>query len=427
MTIYEKLKMIIKKIYDDNLFKNSTYLIVTNFSYLVLGFFFWVISTRYYTPEDIGEMSAILSSISIISMISSIGLPMSLVYYLPRYREHASNIINTCLIIVIGLTIILSIIFISGIGTFIPELESVFRDFEISIIFIITTMAMAISVLMSSIFTAGRRSSYHMIKENFSGSLRIILLLVFIGFGAYGILLSWSVGIIAAVILGFFLLFKLWNYHPRIILDPIIKDMAKFSIEVYITGMLFNIPRLVFPIIIVNTISKDAAGYFFIAITMASLLYGIPSSIASSFMAESSDKEKFWHNVNKAIKFNLIILIPGVLGFMIFGKFVLNIFNPAYVQNSMESLNILSLTSIPMSIIIIYGIIQNAQKKIIETIKINGTVVIVTLLLSYYFITIWNIEGIAISYLVANMIVAIYIIFKIKQPIKFSHKILRQI
>lgn len=423
--ILRKLSNTLKKIYNDSLLKNSAYLITTNFFNLILGFFFWVIATRYYTPEDIGIISAILSSMSLISVIGLVGLPMSLMFYLPIYSKNANNIINSCLIIGIIMSITLSLIFILGLDIWAPKLKSYLIDLEVIIIFIIATVMMTISSLMSGTFSAGKRSSFNMIKENIFGFTKIFPLILFTGFGSIGVLLSWSIGLIISVIAGFFLLSKLWKYYPMFIFDPIIKSMTSFSVGNYIAGIMYILPKFVFPIMIVNIISAESAGYFFIAMTIAGLLYGIPYSIASSFLVESSDKDKFWNNVDKAIKFNIGLLIPGLLLFIIFGKFILNLFNPDYADNSFVTLIILSVTSIPISLIIIFNTVRTAQKKIMTVIKINVMLSVMTIIFSIPLMRIWNIEGVAISYLITNTITALVIVFKMKNPTEFILKLIK--
>lgn len=410
----EKLKIMVNKIYKDSLLKNSVFMIVTHMVNAISGFFFWVIAARYYTPDDIGIIAAILSSIFLISTMSLIGFPTALIFYLPRFKDKANEIINSCLIICILVSIFFSTIFILGIDIFSPKLEYVFNDFLVIFVFIVTTVMTNISGIITPSFTAGRRSSFYMIKENIFALTKLSLLIIFTGFGFIGILLSWSIGLTIAVIAGFILLFKLWRYRPVLTIDPIVKNMVSYSSIVYMAAIFYTLPKLIFPIIILNTISSEAAGYFYIAMAITSLLYGIPISISSSFLAESSNKMKFWNNVVKSIKFNIILLTLGVLLLLIFGRFLLNIFNPSYAENSLDSMMILALTSIPMSLIVIYTQIKNAQNEIKVTIIIHGMVAAITFILAIYLIRIWNIEGIAVAYLIANTIVAMFIIFRMK-------------
>ena len=41
----------LRKIYNDSLIKNVFYLMITNLLNLILGFFFWIIVARYYSPD----------------------------------------------------------------------------------------------------------------------------------------------------------------------------------------------------------------------------------------------------------------------------------------------------------------------------------------------------------------------------------------
>lgn len=421
----DNLYIELKKIYKDNLLKNSIYIMATTFSSMILGFLFWMLATRLYTPGDVGIISAILSSMSLIVIASCVGLPMALTLYLPVNIKNANRIINSAIIVGIIMSVTLSLIFISGLDIWSPKLKPILGNYGAMAIFVVTTSMATISMYMGGMFTAGKKSSFHMIKENIFCSTKMLLLIIFSSFGAIGIFLSWSVGLLITVTVGFFLLFKLWGYRPMFVFDPIIKNMARFSIGNYIAGIFYNIPKFIFPILIINTISAESAGYFFIAMTIAGVFYGIPEAMAGPFLAESYDKDNFWKNVVKTIKFDMYLLIPGLILLIIFGKFILNVFNPSYADQSFNSLVILSIASIPLSLITTFNMIRNSQKNVSTSIKIDAIVTITTLALSMPLMRIWNIEGIAISYLVANTLVAIVIMLKIKNPIGLALGLLR--
>lgn len=414
-----KMLYLLASIYTDSIIKNAIYMMMTNFSSLALGFLFWMVAARYYTPSDIGIISAVLSGIFLISTISTIGLPIALTFYLPRYPKNANAIINSCLIIGIIISIIFSLISVLKIQIWAPESKSIMNHLDLTIVFVITTVMTTISLLMSGTFTAGKRNSFHMIKENSFNVIRILFIILFSGLGAIGIFISWSIGLIMSMIMGFFLMFKLWKYKPTLSFDPVIKKMAGFSIGNHIAGIFYSLPRFALPIMVVDFISAESAGYFFIAMTIASLLYGIPAAISGPFLAESSDKDNFWNNVHKAMKFNIYLLIPGLLVFMIFGRFVLNTFNPTYAENALMTLIILSMVSIPQALIVMFGTVRSAQKRVTTTIIINAIVAVITFILFVPLMRMWNIEGVAMSYLVANTIVAIAIIIKMENPIEF--------
>lgn len=418
------MKKFISNIYTDSLLKNSAYMMVTSFSVAILGFFFWIVAARYYTPDDIGTTSAILSGVSLITMISSVGLSKALFFYLPRDPKNANRSINSCLVANIAISIIFSLIFILGIGIWAPGLKTVLNSLENILIFLTITVTITVSGLIGAAFSAGRRSSYSMVKDTIYHSTKLFPLFILTSLGAMGILLSFGIGLILSTIIGFVLLSKVWNYYPKLTLDPIIRSMINFSTGNYIADILYNTPRLIFPIIVLNSISDTSAGYFYIAFTMAGLLYGIPQSISTSLLVESSDNEKLHSNIDKAIKFSLGLLIPGVLLFTIFGKLILTIFNPVYAENSFYSLIILVLASIPLSLVNIFNTVRNAQNRVSSLIKMNLSIATITIILSIFLIKI-GIEGLAISFLVANTVGAMIVIYRVKNPIGYTMRLIK--
>ncbi len=118
---------IIDYIFTDSLLKNSIFLIMTSFITSIIGFFFWIIAARYYTPSDVGITSAIISSITLISMTGSLGLSRALTFYLPR-NDKKDEIIGSCISISIISSIIFSLLFISGLKIWSPGLLKILSN-----------------------------------------------------------------------------------------------------------------------------------------------------------------------------------------------------------------------------------------------------------------------------------------------------------
>lgn len=413
------------KILGDSLLKNSILLIVSSLFGAFLGFIFWIIASRYYDPKDIGLISAIFSAISLISNIGTIGLPTALIYYLPRNLKNDNKIIDSSLFTCISISIIFSLIFLFGLDIWSPKL-TILHDIEFGILFIFLIITTSISGLVGSVFVSKKRSSYLLHKDNLYHILRIFFLMIFASMGLIGMMISLNIGIIISLIISFIFLYRTYNYFPKLKFDPIIKTMTKYSLENYIAGVLYNAPRLILPIMMINIMGAESTGYFYIAFTAASLLHGISGSISTSLLAESFNKEKFEDNINKAITFNILLLIPGILFYGTFGKMFLGIFNQSYAYHATGTLIILSIASIPISLINIYNGIRNSQNRVMSTIIMNLIVAILTIILSVPMMKVGNIESVATAFLMANTIGAIIVIHKIKNPIEFTIKIAKQ-
>jgi len=80
----------------DPLYKNSIFLMASSVTAAGSGFFFWMIAARFYSAEDVGLASAIISAMGFLSMLSLLGFDISLMRFLPE-REDKKELINTCL------------------------------------------------------------------------------------------------------------------------------------------------------------------------------------------------------------------------------------------------------------------------------------------------------------------------------------------
>jgi O-antigen/teichoic acid export membrane protein len=419
-----------RAILNDSLFKNALYLIASNLSNLTFGFFFWIVAARYYAPEEVGAISALLSAMFLISMISTLGFPTALVYYLPKDSKNTSKIINSCLIAVIAASLIFSLIFICGLDIWASPLKSELNSLELVILFMIVTTVTTVSALLSSTFIARKRASFTMTKETTFGFVKILPLPLLAGLGSIGIFLAWGIGATLAMTIGFgFLYFILKGYMPKLVIDPpIIKNMLRYSTGTHVADIFMSIPGMVLPIMVFNSISSESAGYFYIAITVAGLLYGIPRSISNSFLAESSDGSSLWDKVGKSIRFNAMLLIPGILFFMLFGKFVLHIFNPSYAENASTTLTILAITSLPLSLCSLFNAMRKAQNRISSVLKVNAAIAIITLGFAVPLMKSSGIAGAAIAYLAATTAVTIVLIYKMNNPLEFvsNHLIIKR-
>jgi O-antigen/teichoic acid export membrane protein len=356
----------------------------------------------------------------LLSMISGLGFQTAFVFYLPRNRDNASRIINSCLTSSIVASIVFSSIFVFGLDIWAPPLRSILSNLSYAILFAAVTAFYTTSANISSAFIAGRKSSFHMTKETLFGFFKILPLQFFSVFGAIGIFMTWGIGVLISVIIGFFLLPLVWKgYFPIPMLDPIIKSMAGYSAGNYLAEVFFTLPRLILPIMIVNMVSTESTGFFYIAMMIAGLLYGIPQAISNSLLAESSDSGELWLKVEKAIKLNIALLIPGIMFFVFFGKFILNIFNPTYAINSSTTLMILAAASLPMSLNIIFTTVRNAQKRVSSVIKINAGIAVITLALAFPLLRSSGMEGAAFAFLAANTLAAIVVVYKMKNKAGF--------
>ncbi len=107
---------LISYLFEDPLRRNSMFLIMTNGTSALLGFLFWTVAARLYSPTAVGLGTALVSAASWLAALSGVGLGVGLVRYLPE-REDKTGMINSCLTIVSLLAAVLAL----GVGYYVPQ------------------------------------------------------------------------------------------------------------------------------------------------------------------------------------------------------------------------------------------------------------------------------------------------------------------
>jgi O-antigen/teichoic acid export membrane protein len=365
MSFWQYVRNIVTRFKEDSLFQNSVYLMTSTIAMSLFGFVFWIITTRLYSPNQIGFATALISVTILLSTFSLFGFNTGIVRYLPK-SEKPQAIINTSIIIVSLITIVLSIGYVLGIGHIAPQFSILRQNPTYGIFFVVVMVMVSVNSLTDSVFIAYRASKYIFIEYVFFGIAKVALPVLLIAYGTYGIFFSYTGSVIVALLVTFYFFFKKFNYKAQVAVDKeVMKQIGGFSIGNYTASFIYGLPTLILPTLIVARIGASQSAYFYIASTIASLLYGIPQAMAQSLLAEGSHNENNMATlVKSASKLIGLILLVGVAAFILLGKYVLLIFGKNYAANSHELLIIMAVTSFFIAINIICNTILRVQNRV---------------------------------------------------------------
>lgn len=193
----------LKQNLNDPLYKNSIFLLLSFIIGAGSGFIFWVFAARFYSTEDVGLASAMISAMMMLSLsFSLMGFEFSLAHYLPTNRGNKREMINSCLTLVFLVSILFAFIFILGLDFWSPALAFIRENSILLISFVVFTASISLSYLQSfGIFVGFRRAKYSFI-QNLVISLRFAILPLLVAFGVYGIFMSYGLVMIFGLIIG---------------------------------------------------------------------------------------------------------------------------------------------------------------------------------------------------------------------------------
>ncbi len=403
--IRANLKLVWTNFQNDILFRNSIYLMLTTVVMGALGFVFWLISTRIFTPEEIGLGTTMVSAMSLISLVSLFGLNSTLIRFLPTSKNKNGKI-NTAFTLVTITSILFAIIYIYLIPLISPKLIELTNNKVYVLGFIIITVLSSINSLTDSVFIALRSAQFSLITNGFIvGISKLFLPLFFSGLGAYGVFgssgLAIGIGAISSIII---LIYK-FSYVPKPILElEVFKKIFEYSSVNYVGSILSLFPSLLIPIIIVNKLGAAESGYYFLCFMIINMLYAVSSSISQSLFAEGSYGEvELAMLVKKSVKLLLILLIPASLVLTFIGPYILSFFGEEYKLGGSNVIIILSVFSPIVAMYNIGNTLLKIRRQMYSIVIINIIYASTICALTFLWVN-KGLEWVAISWVIGNLV-----------------------
>lgn len=397
----------LQKIAADSLYRNSVYIMLSTGILGFFGFFFWILSARLFSPEQVGVATTLISVTTLLGNLSLLGLNVGLIRYLPKSDEK-NEIINSTVMIVTFTTIIASVVFLIGVGFFSSKLLFLRSNMWYMLSFILFSVAMSLNTCVESIFIAFRSASQVLIKSVLLSIQKLLFPFIFFFLASYGIFSSVSLATLTSVIFAFVILRLKYAYQPSFSFKlSTVKKMAVFSGANYIANFISQAPPLLLPVLIINVIGAKAAAYYYIDSMILGLLTIIAGAATQSLLAEGAYnvKELRQHFI-KSVKITYVFLIPAVFVILFFGNIILHFFGKRYANESFTFLQIISVSALFMSISSLGGSFLKVLHRVKTVILINFVEMIFLLGMCYLFIH-QGLTGIGWGWLLGQILSAI--------------------
>ncbi len=383
-----KLKNIYKHIMTDPLYRNSLFNMASTFILGGLGFVFWIIVARLYKTENVGIATTLISIMTLLSDFTILGLNVSLNRYLPK-SAHKNDLINSSFIIVTLATLLASATFLLGLQIFSPLLLFLRSNIFYIISFTVFIIFCSWNCLVESIFAAFRATSNILIKNVIISILKLLLPFALIAFDAYGIFAATASALALGVIASLMILIIIFKIRPSISINiSFLKETSAYSFANYMAGFMFSVPSLVLPVIILNILSAKYAAYYYIASMIQNILLIIPLATAQSLLTEGSyDEDELKKHIKKAIITTLVLLTPATALIVFGGNILLQFFGKSYSSESFQFLQLYSVSTVFTALLLIANAIMNVKHQIKLLVLSNVASAVLTLWLSYAFIS----------------------------------------
>jgi O-antigen/teichoic acid export membrane protein len=400
----------------NSLFSNAINLMLSAGVTALFGFVFWTIVARSFDPDTVGLATTLLSMSALLSLLGLVGFDTVFVRFLPKSKQPSDEINNGMLVSGIASGLIAAI-FCAIIPFVSPKLSFVNQNTLYIVAFIVFTIFTTWNTLTNAVLIAYRRTSFVIIINILFSALKMCLPFLIHSGGPMTIFTFTGIAQVVNVLISIAIIVKVFNYRPALrIHTKQLAEVRRYGSAVYFAQVLNLLPDSCLPLIVVNRLGAAAAAFFYIALTIANLLYTIAFSTAQALLAEAShDEENLANHIKSGFKFATALILPPIIILFIFCPFVLGLFGPDYKEGATTVLRILSIAGIG----VVFGALMNFVFKQTKNLKAmlitSATNAVATVVLSLVLVGPLGLPGIGWAFIVSavlSLIVGGYFMYR---------------
>jgi len=385
------------------LFINAFYLMFSTFVVAASGFVFWVIIARTYSVGTVGLATTILSVSGLLSLLGLAGFDTTFVRFLPRAKRK-DVYINSGLWIVTIVTSVLSLACAVGLPFVSPRLQLLHQPLFMAS-FVVFTVITSLNILTNAIFLAAKQARYIFCINALFSIIKVVLALVITKGSAMTIFIISGIAQTIGLLLSLYTMDKYLGHRFRFVVHlNDIRIIKRYSMSVYFSSILNLLPPTVLPLIVIHQLGPESSAFYYMAFTIASVLYTISyASMQSAFTEGSHNETALKAHVGKAARLIGLLLTPAMLAIIFLSNFILHIFGKAYSSEGTLLLQIFAISALPVTVYSALGAIFKVRRHLSGVVGMNIVYAVVILGLSYLLIPRFGVVAIGWAWLLGNV------------------------
>ena len=396
-----------------SLFTNAGYLVGIETINSIIGFLFWTLAARMYSPENLGFASAVLSSIAIVSMIASFGTGNGLIRFLPS-SVSPNRMLNSLFLFNALAACLVGTFYLVGLPIWSASLAN-FRENILQVVgFVIYCLVITLNSSLRMTFLALRRAKYAFRQAVISNSFRLILVILLTGFAVWGIIGSLFFAVLITALISFlvFLPRAFPSYRPILIFSwTDLSSILPYSFGIYIASLMIQAPARLFPIIALESIGSASAAHVHITFLVGGMLVTPGMGLATSAFVESSNNPQESASIfSKAALTGLAITLLGSIILIFVSPWLLLLFGVSYSIAGTELLRWLSVTAPFVVLTGVYFAYLRFKQRIKRLVGLSLIMLIVSLAIAHSFTPSIGTSAFGIGWFVSFLVLAVIIL-----------------
>lgn len=336
----------------DKLVRTSLFLASNKVGGAILGFAFWFVVARIFTPAQVGIATSLINSAGMISFLSICGLEITIIRFHTSGRA-PNALVTQSFAIVSVVAAVMAAGYVMLIPLYEPSLGFVRSNILYAAGLVAGSVLGSISMLNDAVFIATRKTEYNFyINCLLQGLARIGALFLLIGLGAYGIFGSTLVSYTIAVAVSLFYMARATAFRFDFRLrGGITQQQVGYSACGYVSSVFTMAPRMMIPLIALHSLGNARAGYYYLTFQIVTIIYLLATGAGEALLSEGAfDESQLPRLLRRSATLLVALIVPSVLMIWLAGPYLLLLFGHNYVENGSALVSVLALGALPVAV-----------------------------------------------------------------------------
>lgn len=389
-----------------SLLTNSLHIMGTTVVTSLLGYVYWVLAARLYSPSDVGLAAALLSAMSLAALLAYMGVGATLIQLLPQRNPgpEQSLLVTAAIVTTATSGALAGVVLVIVLPALSAQFDLVRASREVGIVLAFGVLCASLGTFIDDT-TIAQRTARGMLLRNTAFSLikiGILVLPVCAALGAGGVLLSWVFGAAVTVAAGLLLLPRLVPGF-KVSLRGVIGETRKIVRALagnHFISLGAMLPVLILPVVVAMRLDAAQAGYFYTTWRVGGLFFMISPAVAGALFAEGAhDPDDVTRKARYAGSIIAMLLVPAAVGLVFAGKLVLSAFGHTYAVEGYSLLVILAISAFPDGVTSIYVSILRVRNRLAVAAWMYGLMAAGVLTMTWFLLPIMGITAVGVSWL----------------------------
>lgn len=392
-----------------------------------LGFAYWWVAARQFSPEAVGFASAAVSAMTLLGTFCMLGLGTLLIRELPRQPGQEVALISAALLTVAVAGGCIGFLFAIGIPSLSTNLQPLRASVPAVALFAIGVSLATVNLVLDQVLIGLLRGDLQLWRNTLFAGAKLAALTA-VGFwlsqrGGLTIYATWALGdaISLAALAGFAILKGKQIIRKSLPQWGLLRKLGPSALQHHLLNLLLIGPNFALPVLVTVLISATMNAWFYVAFLVADVVYVVPQALVMSLYAVSSAQP---HVLARKARFAMsLAVITCVLAnsvLLLCSRQLLGLFGPGYAEQGVWSLRFLALGALPFLIKDLYIAICRIQDRIAKALLPLAGGALLELGLAALGARLGGISGLSLGWLIAVCIEAVLMsrrVYKTVRPI----------